>query len=193
MARLRVPRARFLLHDVTTTPFPARADFMYARSLLSHLADPVGLVNRWVRESAPGGVLIVEELEEIHTELPVFRRYLGTNTELVASQGAELFVGRTLGAGRYAAEVLVNQPAVIPVPDRVAASWFLPNVLTVWERESFVQEALSPAERDAVRRGLERIIRAGGNRSRITWVMRRLALAQTGQHESVGGVVRQVD
>lgn len=175
-ARRRLPRGEFLAHDVTVTPFPRRAEVLYARSLLSHLPEPAALVNRWLGELPPGGWLIVEELEEIETGVGAFRQYLEVNAALIAAQGAELFVGGALGRGRYDAAILLNKWARLPVPNRQAAAWFLPNVETVWETDPFVRARLDPAARAALRAELKRLARAGDENCDITWYMRRLVL-----------------
>src|SRR5512138_3119422 len=48
LARAQFPHCRFVEHDVTRVPFPVRADVLYARFILSHLAEPVEVVRRWV-------------------------------------------------------------------------------------------------------------------------------------------------
>src|SRR5215216_6021287 len=47
-ARVTAPGIEFLQHDVTTIPFPVGpADFLYARLLVAHLADPATAVAQW--------------------------------------------------------------------------------------------------------------------------------------------------
>jgi SAM-dependent methyltransferase len=151
LARKRLPKCRFVEHDVTTIPFPVKADLMYARFLLSHLRDPVDVVNRWITQLSTGGRLVIEETEAVESEVDLFRIYLSTNDALVASQGARLFVGETLAAGGYDAEVLHNVCSVLPVPDRQAATWFLPNTLTIWRTSELVRGR--PTARKAGSRG----------------------------------------
>src|ERR687897_688196 len=53
-ARARLPAARFETHDVTVTPLPgAPARVIYARLLLAHLPDPLGVAERWRTALAP--------------------------------------------------------------------------------------------------------------------------------------------
>src|SRR5512139_362061 len=47
-AAARFTQCRFLKHDVSHTPFPVRADLIYARFLLTHLKNQAELVNQWV-------------------------------------------------------------------------------------------------------------------------------------------------
>jgi len=176
MAAKRFPRAIFLRHDVTRVPFPVRADVMYARFLLSHLPEPVDLVGRWAAQLEPGGVLLVEEVEAVETRLDAFRDYLATSEALVASGGTSLFVGRELAGGDYNAHVLVNECVTLPVANRVAATWFLPNTQTVWRDSPVVRERLSGPQVEAIWRELARLADTRDPQSDITWKMRRLAL-----------------
>ena len=176
LARARYPRYTFIQHDLTATPFPVRPDVAYVRFVLSHLVEPASLVIRWLGELAPAGLLFIEELEEIITEVEVFRRYLAVSTALLRQQGADLFVGATIARGDYPAEVLCSEKVLLPVPNGQAASWFLPNVLTVWERERFVQETVPAAQRKLIADQLQHLIDLNDGTSDITWGMRRMAI-----------------
>ena len=124
LASAKFKACEFIKYNVTVTPFPVRADLIYARFLLSHLKDPVGLINRWVMGLNPGGILFVEETEAVESELPLFQKYLEVNRRLVASQGTELFIGSALGEGKYQGDLRLNDCRELPVPDRTAAVWF---------------------------------------------------------------------
>lgn len=176
MAADRFPHCTFVEHDVTNTPFPVQAEVMYVRFLLSHLRDVVDLANRWTTPLTAHGKLIVDELEGVETEVPVLKEYLAVNEALVASQGASLYVGGLLAAGVYDAEVLYNQCVESPVPNDTAATWFLPNTLTVWEEEPHIVENVAAARRREISGELQRIKEAGDTRVGNTWKMRRLVL-----------------
>ncbi len=178
MARNRLPGSEFIEHDVTRTPFPLAApDLLYARSLLSHLSGPVALAIRWADQLAPGGVLLVEELEAITTQVAVFLRYLEVNTALIASQGAELFVGQTLARGDYRNRLLCNAPTAFPVPTRSAASWFRANVSTLWQTDPFIRTRVASSERKSICAELTRLAALPPGESAIVWVMRRIVVA----------------
>jgi trans-aconitate 2-methyltransferase len=175
-AGARFPHCRFVEHDVTAIPFPVTADVIYVRFVLSHLLNPVTLVNDWSSQLTPGGILLIEEVEAIDTEIDVFRRYLASSEVLVASQGARLFVGGELAEGVYDEEVLLNDCADLPVPDSLAAEWFLPNTRTVWRESSCLIDRLGMAEIEAISEELECLMSSGEQRSHVTWHMRRLVL-----------------
>ena len=82
-------RVLFVDHDVTQMPLPhgGNADLIYARLLLSHLPDPEGAVTDWLAQLAPGGLLLLDEVERIETEQPVFREYLGILAGMMSHHG----------------------------------------------------------------------------------------------------------
>ena len=174
IAKDRFPHCRFLQHDITDIPFPVAADIMYVRFVLSHLPDPVRIVNNWITQLKGGGILVIEEVEAVETEVELFRLYLSTNEALVASQGANLFVGRELGEGNYRAEMLLNDHALLPVPDSQAATWFLTNTRTIWKEDEFVLKQLNTTEIKKISNALMNIAESHEQQSHITWRMRRL-------------------
>lgn len=176
MAADRFPHCTFVEHDVTKAPFPVRAELMYVRFLLSHLRDVVDLVNFWTTQLEPGGRLLVDELEGIETEVPVFEEYLSVNEALVASQGASLYVGGNLAEGSYDSEVLCNECVEIPVPNGTVATWFLSNTLTIWKEDPFVLERVAPDRRREISDEIRRIKETGDPRMANSWKMRRLVL-----------------
>ena len=91
------PPAEFAVHDVTVVPFPCpAADLVFCRFLLSHLPDPGAALAAWATQLAPGGLLLVEEVERIHTGQPALRSYLETAAALLAARGHTLEVGARL-------------------------------------------------------------------------------------------------
>jgi SAM-dependent methyltransferase len=90
----------FVRHDVTRTPLPhgGEADLIYARLLLSHLPDPEEVAKDWLAQLAPGGLLLLDEVERIETGQPVFREYLRILARMTAHHGQKLYVGPRLEA-----------------------------------------------------------------------------------------------
>jgi len=176
MAARRFKDCTFVEHDVTRSPFPVQAEVMYCRFLLSHLTDAVKLVNRWTAGLPVNGRLVVEELEDIDTDIPVFREYLNINDSLIGSQGASLYVGGILGSGVYSANIIHNKCVSIPVANCQAATWFHPSTITVWEKEPHVLENTTRAKREGVSAELLRIKESGDSRMGNVWKMRRVIL-----------------
>jgi SAM-dependent methyltransferase len=178
MARRRFPHCVFLEHDVTKVPFPVTADVIYARFLLCHLRDPLDVIDLWITQLKPDGLLFLEEIDSIDTSVDAFKTYLAVNQGIIASQGASLYVGGAIAAANYRADVLLNAVAGLPVANRQAASWFLPNTQTIWRESDYAQKRLSPEERENVSRELARLKGKEDSRSDITWRLRRLVLSR---------------
>lgn len=176
MAAAHFPDYTFIQHDLTQVPFPVQADVIYVRFVLSHLSDVVQMVNQWVTTLKPAGLLFVDEVEAVESEIAVFQQYLATNTGMIAAQGADLWVGATLAEGSYAADVVSSTCDVIPVANCQAATWFLPNTQTVWRTDDYVQAHLAPEEQQAISAEIARIKESGDERQQNTWKMRRLVL-----------------
>ena len=164
LATARFKHCTFIEHDVTKTPFPVRTDVMYLRFLFSHLKDVVELVNRWISELQDNGILFIEEVEDVTTEVKVFQKYLKINA------------GTTLADGTYNAVVLCNKCVTIPVANFTAATWFLPNTLTIWKEEQYILDNVTQAEREEISTAISQIKESGDAQEESTWKIRRLAL-----------------
>lgn len=149
---------------------------MYCRFLLSHLRSPAALVDLWLDELSPGGLLLLEEVEDIDTGIEVFQRYLEVNRGLVASQNAQLYVGGILGGSEYAHTSLVNEIAVLPIDNARAAAMFYPNTISIWEEDEYVLQSLTAAERHEISDGLRELALSGGGPTGIVWKMRRMVI-----------------
>src|SRR5947209_1394739 len=77
-------------------------DVAYARFLLSHVDNPASLLSRLVAVLAPGGVLIVEDIDFTgrfcHPDLPAYWRYVELYRETVRRRGGNADIGPTLPA-----------------------------------------------------------------------------------------------
>jgi hypothetical protein len=156
----------------TVTP----ADFMFARFLLSHLPNVPARAADWVAVLRPGGVLAVEEAEDIHTDEPVFREYLDLARGVVASTGGTLYAGPGLARLADAAGVdqLSSKVARLAVPTPEAARMFRLNLRSLrdepWVKAHRTDEQL--ARLDA---RLNELSHASTS-SALTWMLRQVAL-----------------
>lgn len=97
--RIEAPNIRFHEHDVTTVPFPVTgADMLFARFVLMHLPGFDTVVERWVSQLRPGGVLLVQESEHIHTKVEAFATYLRMVGTLLHDNANHLYMGPALAA-----------------------------------------------------------------------------------------------
>jgi len=88
-ARVSGLDAQWYRHDVTEVPFPVGpADPIYSRLVLARLPQPDQAVADWMGQLRPEGVLVLEEDEDIVTELATFVRYEAMSSDLVRPEAA---------------------------------------------------------------------------------------------------------
>jgi trans-aconitate 2-methyltransferase len=170
------PGVGFAVHDVTAVPFPTGpADLVYCRLLLTHLPDPAAAVAAWATQLAPGGLLLADEVERIHTADPALRGYLEVAAALLASRGQTLEVGPLLHR-------LPDPPgltrrhdhlATLAPPAARAAEMFAQN-LAVWGDQAVADGVVADRDRHALAADLAGVA-AGHRPATITWELRQLA------------------
>jgi SAM-dependent methyltransferase len=79
----------FVLHDLAGGVIPVGdTDVMLVHPLLAHLGDLRAAVAGWSRVLAPGGVMLIDEVESIATTNALLQDYLGLAEHVVAHRGA---------------------------------------------------------------------------------------------------------
>jgi trans-aconitate 2-methyltransferase len=174
-----LPGVEFAVHDVTVVPFPSPpAGLAYSRFLLSHLPDPPAALAAWATQLAPGGLLLVDEVDRIHTTQPALRGYLDMAAALLASRGHSLEIGGILHR-------LPDPPGVARRSDRVAplappaaraAELFAQN-LAVWRDNAVDAGIATEAALDRLTADLHAVA-PGSSAGTITWELRQLAFQQ---------------
>lgn len=170
----------FVRHDVREVPFPVgSADLIYSRLLLSHLPDRPEVLARWATQLAPGGRVLLDELEDVETEDPWFLAYVKLASARVAWGGGRLLVGPELeaapdpeGLTREASDVVTFSPA-----RGRAASIFRMN-MDVLIHDPLVREAHSDEELGELRGALGRIEGADAHVP-STWHLRQMVFRRT--------------
>jgi trans-aconitate 2-methyltransferase len=163
------PATEFIEHDVFVTPFPLEpADVIFARLLLAHLPDRLGVVARWVTQLAPGGVLLLDEIEELRTDEPAFAEYLPIAIEVVERSGGRLLAGPELGVMSEPPESqrIWDDVVVLDATAAQVAPIFSMNLQVLAERGE-----IEPHVR--LERDLAAIAERGGGS--IEWRMRQIA------------------
>jgi organic hydroperoxide reductase OsmC/OhrA/SAM-dependent methyltransferase len=178
------PELTFLRHDVRRTPFPPparQADVVYARLLLSHLADVTDAIAGWISQLAPGGLLLLDEVESIDTDQPAFTTYLDHAERLLTARGTALYTGQLVNvamhdlAGRGLApafEVEHDATGTVSPPVPTAAAMFGLN-LEVWRTDPLYRDR--QPELDQLAADLAALA-AAPDHGRISWTMRRVAV-----------------
>jgi len=166
----------FKVHDVTQTPFPMNANIIYCRFLQSHLNNTEKVINSWMNELMPGGMLFIDELENIKTENEDFNFYLEIGDKLIASQGANLYIGDQINRDVKNLNVLYNESIILPVKNHMAAWWFYPNTVSIWKTSDFVKDLVTDQKREQIARKFFDMAENKSEQSDITWIMKRIVI-----------------
>jgi trans-aconitate 2-methyltransferase len=120
-------RVSFREWDVTRLPLPAGpADLIYGRLLLAHVRGPANVACSWATQLAPGGMLVIDEIEGIETTNPALRSHLDLAARQVATTGAVMCAGPLLaGLGtRLGLRPRLRQVTEVAVTTARAADMF---------------------------------------------------------------------
>lgn len=165
----------FVEGDVVKMPLPT-ADVIFARFLLTHLPRPEKVMADWARQLRPGGLLLLEEVEEIRTDEPTLRRYLEIVSAMLAHHGSELHVGPRLDGMREDERISLKSSRVSRLEPTVgqAADMFSMN-LANWREDEFIRDAYSEREVEELDAGL---LRLAGSRARggVFWRLRQIVI-----------------
>lgn len=161
-----------------TGGFPTRApDLAYARLLLAHLPSPAAVAARWVEQLAPGGLLLLDEVEYIRTHNPVLAFYEDVVVGLVGARGAPMYAGpliTDLSGAEKASDTLVQH--VVATAD--AARMYSMNLRT-WRDDPFVESTYSKQEIDELATGLGQLT-TSTKTGEIEWGLRQVAYERSG-------------
>lgn len=148
----------FLCRDVLSSWGLPPADLVYARFLLTHLAEPEQALASWLQGVAAGGVLLVQETSLLGSEHPTLTRYYQLVEALQAQHGQSLYVGRDLGRLAEAKGASVEHFAerVFELPAHVMATLHALN-LPVWKNDPVARRNFDGRELAEIEQGLLRI------------------------------------
>ena len=170
VARSLNPGATFVTHDVMTTPLPGTpAEVIYARLLLAHLPEPAERVEAWLGNLTDGGVVVIEDLEDVEAPAGPLARYEEISAAIVQSAGGVMYAGRRLAE-------LGGAVTRVTVSAADAARIYGFNVRR-WRADP--PPASDPAELADLEEHLDLIAAGrpdGHPTSAVSWVVRQLAL-----------------
>jgi ubiquinone/menaquinone biosynthesis C-methylase UbiE len=150
---------RHIVHDVTQAPFPGgEPDFVYARFLLTHLAQPGVVLATWHEASAPSAMLVLEETAELTSEHPALRRYYGMVEAMQEYYGQALRIGRALAelATGSGWRVIDHHVTSVPISGSQMAKLHVENIRT-WKNDPFAMSHLDPDDVAEVEERLDAI------------------------------------
>lgn len=171
----------FHLHDVTSVPFPVGpGDLLYCRFLLTHLREPEAVVVRWATQLRPKGLLLLEEVEWIQTQNPVFATYLKIVEAMLEHQSGRLYVGRTLDrlSDDGAFERRISQVSRLRVLTHDAATMFYLNIRS-WKLQPFIRTNYSSSTIEQLEEDLKKLAGEWGDAREIEWGLRQIVIERT--------------
>jgi SAM-dependent methyltransferase len=154
------------------------AEVIFVRMLLTHLRDPLAAVALWRERLAPGGVLLLEEVDSIATEELALARYLELQEEMLHANDNTLKIGTELDAGLRDDPGLRSSEVVEFSPPAATAARMFGMNFTTWRERPEVTDAHAPEELDTIAKGLGRVATAPEDAAPITWRMRQIVLAR---------------
>lgn len=168
----------FLDHDVTQVPLPheGEADLIHARLLLAHLPQPETVVADWFAQLAPGGLLLLQEVESIETGHRMFREYLEMLARMMSHHGQDLYLGPRLDAFTEDPQRLLSRSVPMYPTTGQAAGMFSMN-LANWRENEFVKGHYPDEEVDRLAKELRDLL-PSQDRGEIRWELRQIALVK---------------
>ena len=167
----------FHLHDVTAVPFPVGpSDLLYCRFLLTHLTEPAGVIGKWATQLRRKGLLLVEEVEWIHTTNAVFSAYLNMLAALMEHQSRKLNMGPDLDALEDSMTLTKQRSQVrrFPVSTDKAATMFVLN-MQAWKHQPFIRAHHSASMMTQLETDLRAFTKTASREIEIEWGLRQIA------------------
>ena len=171
-------KVSFRLHDITSVPFPnGPFDLIYGRLVLTHLPEPEKVILTWGTQLRPMGLLLMEEVERIDTDVPALVTYLDIQQGMLAHQNNELYIGPRLEAitGSDKLQRRVSRINALQVPACRAAEMFHMN-LGVWRHNDFVRAKYDAATLDCLEQALLALAQDENDSSPVEWQLRQMVM-----------------
>ncbi len=165
----------FEQYDVTTPKLPGGpCDLQFCHLLLTHLPDPLRAIEGWGRELGYGGLLLIDEVEDIEPAENILREYLDMVAALVRHSGGELYIGPRLEQlAPDGLRKVVGRGFHHQVSSPHAATMFRMN-LQSWRKNPFIVETYGDAKMMELVEGLEGL-RDSGLETMNIWTLRQIA------------------
>jgi SAM-dependent methyltransferase len=169
--------AAFSVHDVTVPPFPCgAADLIFCRLLLTHLPAPAEAMAAWLSALAPGGRLLIDEVDAIDAPDSTCARYLEIAAGVIRSTGGDLYIGPKLGTMAPAGSRVISdrsEPYDVGIAD--AAAMFRLN-LPNWAEKAIAGGLTTTDELGHIAEQMEAFAQGRRHGPALRWHMRHLVL-----------------
>jgi ubiquinone/menaquinone biosynthesis C-methylase UbiE len=176
LAKIRFPELQFIKYDALSAPFPIQPNLIYCRFLLSHIRDIENAISLWFSQLSPEGILILEEFEKSETSYTFIDDYIKVNSELIASQGACLHVGKLLKNMALPGIILDNNEYMFPVNDFTVGRWLYPNTVSIWKNSEFIQNRYNEVFLNEVGSELKKLIESESIEIHTSWFLRKIVI-----------------
>ena len=166
----------FSLHDVERVPFPVElSDLLFCRLLMTHVDNSQAVLERWATQLQPHGLLLMEEVEWIHTNSTLFTTYLDLQQALLTHQSHCLYVGPVLDELAFPTLLRKRTSEVrrIQVAPAQAATMFSLN-FQMWKHHPFVREHYASKLVVHIEENLQALMEASAGELEIEWGFRQL-------------------
>ena len=174
----RRPSIAFVRADITSSLPVHMPDLIYCRLLLAHLPEPQDVIGTWVQQLRPGGLLLLDEVEWIHTDNPGLAVYEQIVTAMVGSRGAHISVGPYItGLGGEGWGPRSDTLCRYDVTTADAARMYAMNLAT-WRHDPFVVDTYETATIDDLAAGLNELTRSSATHE-IEWGLRQVVYERT--------------
>lgn len=176
--RTAASHVSFACHDITSVQFPTEpANLLYCRFLLTHLQHPQLIIERWATQLQPGGRLLIEEVEWIHTQHALLAHYLEIVAAMLAHQANALYIGPTLESLTRKSTLHIENSRVqtIKVTTAQAAMMFWMNIQS-WKYQPFITNRYPSDLINSMEEDLRILAHTSHRDDEIVWGLRQLAL-----------------
>ena len=174
--RLGPSRVSFEWADVTESKLPCTpADMVFARLLLTHLPDVRSALAAWETALRSGGWMLIEDVDSIDTDLPLFQRYLDLVAAALEAGRSRLYVGSSLtqSAGKALAP-RIDRVLPHPVTAADAATMFAMNLPAI-RQSPHIADILGEDALDAMQEELDVVSATQPSPIAIEWGLRQIA------------------
>jgi ubiquinone/menaquinone biosynthesis C-methylase UbiE len=180
--RERIANVAFHRHDATALDAVGAYDLVYARFLLTHLSEPLAVVQRMVRATRPRGVVVVEDIDHAaifcYPACPALDRHMEVYDQVTRLRGGDPAIGPKLPmllrqAGLHDIQVEVVQPAFMEgnakrihqlTLENISEAVLKANVATQGELDALIAELAAFAQDPETLISLPRVVQAWGYR-----------------------------